>query len=124
MYDIQHCFICHPSDSTVSVDAGIVTQDSCDCGIGCQSDALTTRLDLIQFILALVIETIINFCKYITIFRTLRRQKKCEYCNINVHINSINITIQMLLCCGGRRGWRGGSGFSLEEIILKHDIYL
>jgi hypothetical protein len=23
MYDIQHCFICHPSDSTVSEDAGI-----------------------------------------------------------------------------------------------------
>jgi hypothetical protein len=25
MYDIQHCFICHPSDSTVSKDAGIET---------------------------------------------------------------------------------------------------
>jgi hypothetical protein len=23
MYDIQNCFICHPSDSTVSGDAGI-----------------------------------------------------------------------------------------------------
>jgi hypothetical protein len=23
MYDIQHCFICRPSDSTVSEDAGI-----------------------------------------------------------------------------------------------------
>jgi hypothetical protein len=23
MYVIQHCFICHPSDSTVSEDAGI-----------------------------------------------------------------------------------------------------
>jgi hypothetical protein len=24
MYDIQHCFICRPSDATVSEDAGIV----------------------------------------------------------------------------------------------------
>ncbi len=23
LYDIQHCFLCHPSDSTVSEDAGI-----------------------------------------------------------------------------------------------------
>ncbi len=45
MYDIQHFFICCPSDSTVSKDAGIKTQDSCDYGIGCQT--LTTRLDLI-----------------------------------------------------------------------------
>ncbi len=45
MYCIQHCFICRPSDSTVSEDAGI---DYCDFGIGSQSDALTTRLDLIH----------------------------------------------------------------------------
>jgi hypothetical protein len=30
MYDIQHCFICRPSDSTVSKDAGIEAKDSCD----------------------------------------------------------------------------------------------
>ncbi len=35
MYDIQHCFICRPSDSTVSEDAGIDrTQVSWDYGIG------------------------------------------------------------------------------------------
>jgi hypothetical protein len=30
MYVIQHCFICRPSDSTVSVDRA---QDYCDFGI-------------------------------------------------------------------------------------------
>ncbi len=28
MYDIQHCFICRPSDSAVSEDAGIEPQDT------------------------------------------------------------------------------------------------
>ncbi len=46
-YCIQHCFICRPSNSTVPTDAGI--------GPGplqlvhWQSDALTTRLDLIRW---------------------------------------------------------------------------
>ncbi len=35
MYDIQHCFICRPSDSTVSGGCWDLTQDSCDYGIGC-----------------------------------------------------------------------------------------
>jgi hypothetical protein len=39
MYDIQHCFICRPSDSTVSEDAGIEPRTV--------AAALTTRLDLI-----------------------------------------------------------------------------
>jgi hypothetical protein len=34
MYCIQHCFICRPSDSPVSEDAGI---DYCDFGIGGQT---------------------------------------------------------------------------------------
>jgi hypothetical protein len=35
IYFLQHCFICRPSDSTVSEDAGIETQGSyCDFGIG------------------------------------------------------------------------------------------
>ncbi len=37
MFDIQHCFICHHSDSTVSEDAGIEPEDSCDYGTGCQT---------------------------------------------------------------------------------------
>jgi hypothetical protein len=37
MYDIQHCFICRPLDSTVLEDAGIEPQDSCDYGIGYQT---------------------------------------------------------------------------------------
>jgi hypothetical protein len=37
MYDIQHCFICRPLDSTVLEDAGIEPQNSCDYGIGCQT---------------------------------------------------------------------------------------
>jgi hypothetical protein len=45
MYFIQHCFVCRPSDSTVSEDAGIEPRtDCCDFGIG-KPDALTTRLD-------------------------------------------------------------------------------
>jgi hypothetical protein len=35
LYYIQHCFICRPSDSTVSEDAGIEPQeDWCNYGIG------------------------------------------------------------------------------------------
>jgi hypothetical protein len=48
MYDTQHCFVCRPSDSTVSEDAGIEPKASCDYVIGL-SDALTTRLDLIHY---------------------------------------------------------------------------
>jgi hypothetical protein len=39
MYDIQHCFICQPLDSTESEDAGIEhhrTHDCCDFGLGSQ----------------------------------------------------------------------------------------
>jgi hypothetical protein len=43
MYVIQHCFICLPSDSTVSEDAGIKPRTS-----HWQPDDLTTRLDLIS----------------------------------------------------------------------------
>jgi hypothetical protein len=41
MYCIQHCFICRPSDSTVSEYAGIEL-------LPWQSEALTTRLDLLH----------------------------------------------------------------------------
>jgi hypothetical protein len=38
MYVIQHCFICRPSDSTVSEDAGIEPmQDCCDFSIDSQT---------------------------------------------------------------------------------------
>jgi hypothetical protein len=48
MYFIQHCFICRPSDTTLSEDAGIErTQDCCELRHR-QSDAITTRLDLIH----------------------------------------------------------------------------
>jgi hypothetical protein len=43
MYDIQHCFICRPSDSTVSADAGRLRH--------WLSDALTIRLDFIHHVL-------------------------------------------------------------------------
>jgi hypothetical protein len=43
-YCIQHCFICRPSDSTVSTDAGIELLQL----VHWQSEALTTRLDLIR----------------------------------------------------------------------------
>jgi hypothetical protein len=45
-YIIQHFFICCPSDSTVSEDAGI--QPRIVATWHCLSDALTTRLDLIH----------------------------------------------------------------------------
>jgi hypothetical protein len=50
MYVLHHCFICHPSDFTVSEHAGIErrTVATCDFGIDGQPDVLTTRLDLIQ----------------------------------------------------------------------------
>ncbi len=38
MYVIQHCFICHPSDSTVSEEAGIDPRTACyDFGIDSQT---------------------------------------------------------------------------------------
>jgi hypothetical protein len=47
MYDIRHCFICRPSDSTVSEGAGIESRTVATTRHG-MSDALTTRLDLIH----------------------------------------------------------------------------
>jgi hypothetical protein len=49
MFFIQHCFICRPSDSTVSENAGIDhrTQNCCDFDIGCQTLS-STQLDLIH----------------------------------------------------------------------------
>ncbi len=47
MYDIQYCFICRPSDSTVSDNAEIETQDSLRLRHWL-SNALTTRLDFIH----------------------------------------------------------------------------
>jgi hypothetical protein len=44
MYFIQHCFICRPSDSTVSEDAG--NEPRSVATLQWQADALTTRLDL------------------------------------------------------------------------------
>ena len=46
MYCIQHCFFCRPSDSTVSEDAAI--EPELLWLRHWQSDALTTRLDLIH----------------------------------------------------------------------------
>ncbi len=45
MYDIQHCFICRPSDFTVSENAGIEPRTVATIRHWL-SDALTTRLDL------------------------------------------------------------------------------
>ena len=45
MYDIQHCFICRPSDSIVSVDAGIEPRTVATLALAVRSDSLTTRLD-------------------------------------------------------------------------------
>jgi hypothetical protein len=50
---IQHCFICRPSDSTVSEDAGIEPRTGCDL-LHWQSGVLTIRLDLIYTRLDLI----------------------------------------------------------------------
>jgi hypothetical protein len=50
MYNIQYCFICRPSDFTVSEDAGIEPRTQLRLRHWL-SDALTTRLDLILAIL-------------------------------------------------------------------------
>ncbi len=49
MFDIQHCLICRPSDSTVSEDAGIEPRTVATLWHWL-SDALTTRLDLIHLL--------------------------------------------------------------------------
>jgi hypothetical protein len=51
MYDIQHCFICRPSDSTVSEDAGIETRTVATTALAVRHsnhsaiDIIHTRLD-------------------------------------------------------------------------------
>jgi hypothetical protein len=47
MCDIQHCFICCPSDSTVSEDAGIEPRTVKTTALAARR-ALTTRLDIIH----------------------------------------------------------------------------
>ncbi len=47
-YNIQHCFICRPSDSPVPTDAGIEPNPGPLQLVHWQSGALTTRLDLIR----------------------------------------------------------------------------
>jgi hypothetical protein len=47
MYDIQHCFICRLSDSTVSEDAGIEPRTVAITALAVR-DAPTTWLDLSQ----------------------------------------------------------------------------
>ncbi len=47
LYDIQHCFICRPSDSTVSEDAEVEPRTVATIRHWL-SDALTTGLDLIH----------------------------------------------------------------------------
>jgi hypothetical protein len=54
MYVIQHPFICRPSDTTVSEDAGIEPRICCDFGIDSQTLYLTTWLDLIHTWLDLI----------------------------------------------------------------------
>jgi hypothetical protein len=55
-YNIQGCFICRPSDSTVPTDAEIVHW---------QSDALTTKLDLILGICKLLTDIFLVQCMLI-----------------------------------------------------------
>jgi hypothetical protein len=48
MYDIQHCFICRPSGSTVSEGAGIEPRTDATTALAVKRSNLTTRLDLIH----------------------------------------------------------------------------
>jgi hypothetical protein len=50
MYDIQHCFICRPLDSTVSEDSGIEPKTVATTALAVRR-SITTRLDLILRIL-------------------------------------------------------------------------
>ncbi len=66
LYVVQHCFICCPSASNMSEDAGTETQDYCDSGIDSQMLHATTRLDLIHIRLDLIyIFFITSWCFYI-----------------------------------------------------------
>jgi hypothetical protein len=55
MYDIQHCFICRPSDSTVSEDTGIETRTVATTALAVRRSNHTT-IDLIHCVFALKIE--------------------------------------------------------------------
>jgi hypothetical protein len=52
MYAIQHCFICRPLDSTVSEDAEIEPRSVATLALTAMG-TVTTRLDLIRFLLLL-----------------------------------------------------------------------
>ncbi len=55
MYDIKHCFICRPSDSTVSEDAGIEPRAVGITALTVRRlDLIHTRLDLIHILLDLM----------------------------------------------------------------------
>jgi hypothetical protein len=53
MYFIQHCFICRPSDSTVSEDAGMEPRTGATSAMAVGRPNLT-RLDLIHIFLFIV----------------------------------------------------------------------
>jgi hypothetical protein len=48
MYIVQHCFICRPSDSTVSEDAGIQPRTVATLALAVRRSTVSTRLDLIH----------------------------------------------------------------------------
>jgi hypothetical protein len=53
MYDIQQCFICRPSDFSVSEDAGIEPRTVATTALAV-TDAVINRLDLIHIRLDLI----------------------------------------------------------------------
>ncbi len=54
MYDIQHCFICRHSDSTVPEDVGIEPRTVATTTLAVRRSNQTTRLDLVHIRLDII----------------------------------------------------------------------
>ncbi len=95
MYVIQQCFICRPSNSTVSEDAGIEPMDCCYTFVLTARRSLTTRLDLILNVDRVPFPIAIDLVCYIILSLTVSAVKKNNVviCNLMLIIFSIFVTL-------------------------------
>ncbi len=100
LYCIQHCFICRPSDSTVSEDAG--SNPRLLQLWHWQSDALTARLDLIHTKLDLIHQMLLEVQSWTGILRDFSAEKSpfwpiVDVCGFVEHLYSeIAVILYML----------------------------
>jgi hypothetical protein len=85
MSDIQHCFICRPSDSTLSEDAGIEPRTVATTALAVRR-SITTRLNLIHIETGLV--DIVKFLSAYDISCLRSMYFHIQVVSWEVHLNS------------------------------------